>query len=283
MYLGPCRESDSNLLTTCLFPCSTCPADEAAAIFNTVFSNMTGIFLSPILILLYLGIDGDIDIPGTFTKLSIRVLLPLAVGQIIRQTMPPVVRIVKKNKYWFSKSSEYLLIYIIYTIFCTTFSGDSMSSLGNLFLMILYQFVLLCMVKVLSWYLLRLQFSDQPQICITGLFGCTHKTIAIGVPLINAIYEGNPNVGLYTLPLLVWYPMQLIIGSAAAPRLNAFVESEKKRLGIVDEISERVIAPAKATESKEFVVDEEQPALLASGSEPASEGVELTIDDVKKD
>lgn len=68
-----------------------------------------------------------------------------------------------------------------------------------------------------------------------GLYGCTHKTVAMGVPLINAIYEDNAAVGLYTLPLLIWHPMQLVIGTFLAPRLSAFVEREKERLGITDD------------------------------------------------
>ena len=52
----------------------------------------------------------------------------------------------------------------------------------------------------------------------------------MGVPLINAIYESNPNVGLYTLPLLIWHPMQLVIGSALAPRIADWVEREEDRL-----------------------------------------------------
>jgi len=63
-----------------------------------------------------------------------------------------------------------------------------------------------------------------------GLFGCTHKTVAMGVPLINAIFDDNPNLGLYTLPLLIWHPLQLVIGSFLVPRLNRFVNSEKERL-----------------------------------------------------
>jgi sodium/bile acid cotransporter 7 len=48
------------------------------------------------------------------------------------------------------------------------------------------------------------------------LFGGTHKTVAIGVPLINAIYEGSPYIGVYTLPLLIWHPMQLVVGTLLA-------------------------------------------------------------------
>ena len=65
---------------------------------------------------------------------------------------------------------------------------------------------------------------------VMGLFGCTYKSVAIGIPLINAIYEENPLVGFYTLPLLIWYPMQLIIGTFLSPRLSKFVEEEEERL-----------------------------------------------------
>lgn len=60
-------------------------------------------------------------------------------------------------------------------------------------------------------------------------------SVALGVPLINAIYETDPNLGSYTLPLLIWHPMQLVIGSFLAPRLLAFVQREKERLGIKDD------------------------------------------------
>lgn len=48
--------------------------------------------------------------------------------------------------------------------------------------------------------------------------------------MLNAIFESNPNVGLYTLPLLIWHPMQLVIGSALAPRIANWVEREENRL-----------------------------------------------------
>ena len=71
----------------------------------------------------------------------------------------------------------------------------------------------------------------------------------MGVPLINAIYESDPLVGLYTLPLLIWHPMQLLVGSSLAPRLQAFVKSEQERLGIVDEEVQEE-APSSAPDPK---------------------------------
>jgi sodium/bile acid cotransporter 7 len=54
----------------------------------------------------------------------------------------------------------------------------------------------------------------------------------MGVPLISAIYEKDPLVGLYTLPLLIWHPMQLVVGSFLAPKLFVWVKAEQERLGI---------------------------------------------------
>ena len=57
----------------------------------------------------------------------------------------------------------------------------------------------------------------------------------MGVPLITTIYDKDPNIGPYTLPLLIWYPMQLLICSFLIPPLRAFVKSRNQKLGIEPE------------------------------------------------
>jgi predicted Na+-dependent transporter len=98
---------------------------------------------------------------------------------------------------------------------------------------VFFQFVSLTSLTVVAWFSLKLLFPNKPKLRVMGLFGCTHKTVAVGIPLINAIYENNPSVGLFTLPLLIWHPMQLVIGTLLAPRLIAFVKREELRLGII--------------------------------------------------
>lgn len=62
----------------------------------------------------------------------------------------------------------------------------------------------------------------------------------MGVPMINAIYETDPNIGLLTLPLLIWHPMQLLMGSLVAPRIGVWSDLEKQRLGIFPALEEDV-------------------------------------------
>jgi len=204
--------------------------DEAAAIFNAAFGNLIGVFLSPALILGYLGVSGQINLGNVFFKLGLRVVLPIAIGQFLQKFVPPAKEFVKKYKKYFKKAQEYCLVFIVYTVFCKTFLNGSDVEVGDIFLMIALQFVMLSFVMVLAWTLLRILFRNEPKLQAMGLFGCTHKTVAMGVPLINAIYEDNPMVGLYTLPLLIWHPMQLVLGTAMAPRVAAYVKRRETEL-----------------------------------------------------
>jgi sodium/bile acid cotransporter 7 len=208
---------------------------EAAAIFNAAAGNMVGVFLSPVLILGYLGVTGDIDLLEVFYKLALRVVVPVIVGQLLQKNSEAVVHFVKTHKSKFKTAQQLCLVFIVYTVFCRTFEDGSDSSIGDIFLMILFQFIFLVALMVLAWFSLKLVFPNQPKLRVMGLFGCTHKTVAMGVPLINAIYESDPAVGLYTLPLLIWHPMQLVIGTFLAPKLANFIKREQERLGIVED------------------------------------------------
>ena len=67
-------------------------------------------------------------------------------------------------------------------------------------------FVFLLLIMAFSWPILKLLFNKEIGIRVMGFYGCHHKTVAMGLPLINAIYEDNPKLGMYALPLLLWHP-----------------------------------------------------------------------------
>jgi hypothetical protein len=95
-------------------------------------------------------------------------------------------------------------------------------------------FIILAFLMIVSWYALKVLFPNDPKLRVFGIFGCSQKSVATGIPLINAIYEGNPKIGLYILPLIIWHPMQLVFGSLLVPFLSKFVDREMERLGIVE-------------------------------------------------
>lgn len=118
--------------------------DEAAAIFNAAFGNLVGVFLSPVLILGYLGVTGDIDLLDVFYKLAVRVVAPVVVGQILQKTSKMVVDFVKKYKKHFKAAQQYCLVFIVYTVFSKTFMDESQSSIGDIFIMSKLSMVVVC-------------------------------------------------------------------------------------------------------------------------------------------
>jgi len=205
--------------------------DEAIAIFHAAFGNFVGVFLTPLLILFYTGTNASLNIQKTYLNLFFKVILPVFVGQLLQYFVPFVVRFAEKNKANFKMLQEWALVFIIYTTFSQTFySGQKGTSVKEVFIMIATILFILILLMTLAWYALKLLFRDKPKLRVMGLFGCTHKTVAVGVPLIQALYQQDPFIGLYTLPILVWHPMQLFLGSWLAPYLASFVEREEQRL-----------------------------------------------------
>lgn len=205
--------------------------DESLSIVNAAASNMIGVFLSPVLIVGYIGVKGDIDMVQVFYKLAVRVAVPVFLGQLLRNLIPQLAVFYGRNIFFFKRVAEYALVYIVYSVFCITFEdGRSDTSLLDIFLMILCVFFFLTFFSLSSWFSVGYLFKDQPEMRVMGLFGCTHKTIAMGIPVIKAIYGNTSTAGVYTLPILCWHPMQLMIGTFLAPRLAAYIERERKRL-----------------------------------------------------
>lgn len=50
------------------------------------------------------------------------------------------------------------------------------------------------------------------------------KTVALGIPIISAVYGSNKKAGLYALPLIIYHAEQILIGArgeSAAVRTRA--------------------------------------------------------------
>lgn len=207
-----------------------CHGDEAVAIFNEAISNMIGVFLSPLLIRGYLGKTSNADLPTIFWKLILRVLVPLVIGQMLRYLSTAVIEFRKRNDFWFGRAQKYLLVFVEYTIFCTTFKKHLGSGIGDALILVLVVFILQVFFLSLAWIISYYFYRDQPRLRIVGLFGPAAKTTSLGIPLILSLYQGNPRATIYTLPVLIWHPMLLIVGSIMTPCLRNWVDREVERV-----------------------------------------------------
>lgn len=208
--------------------------DEAAAILHSALGNFIGIFLSPILIVLYLpGATADVHLTEVFLDLTYKVIIPLIAGQLLHIFALPVRDFYFAHKKFFKKTQEWCLVYIVYTIFCRTFLKDNGGmGFGNIAIVIAFIFLLQTSLMTLSWYIMKIFFRDEPASRVMGTYGSVSKTIALGIPLILSIFGGSEFESFYTLPILIWHPMALVVGSTLVGRMRKFISSEKIRLGL---------------------------------------------------
>ncbi|KAI8479797.1 hypothetical protein Bbelb_424560 [Branchiostoma belcheri] len=59
--------------------------NEAAAIFNSALGSFLGIFVTPVLLLLFLGSPSAVPYSTIFGQLTLTVVVPLIVGQVVRR------------------------------------------------------------------------------------------------------------------------------------------------------------------------------------------------------
>jgi sodium/bile acid cotransporter 7 len=115
----------------------------------------------------------------------------------------------------------------VWNAFCNAFSsGLGLALNHSLVLLILLPILHLAslggLFKLFSLPFLKFSRSEA----VAAMFCSSHKTLAFGLPLINTIFEGNPNLAAYCAPLMFIHPLQMTLGSLLLPRISKYTSEE---------------------------------------------------------
>ena len=205
-------------IASCVIFTRAAGGNEAGALCNSVLGNLIGLIITPALLLLLLGTHGDAPITEVFKQLSVEVLLPLTVGQIIRLLAGERAVVFERLR----QIPSMCLPDLIFCVFCATFSATTAADTGrNIAVTICAVAILHGVLLGLSWWLSGLSvfgFSHADRIAV--LFCSTQKTIALGVPLLSILYEHHPQLAWLTLPLVCYHPLQLVVSGVLAARFQ---------------------------------------------------------------
>jgi sodium/bile acid cotransporter 7 len=175
--------------------------------------------VTPALLLLLLGTHGEAPISSVLGQLSLEVLLPLVVGQAVRLLARQRTAVFAQLR----QIPSMLLLYLIFCVFCATFSSPMPADAGrDIAIAVVGSALLHGLLLALGWWLagwraLRLDHASR----LAALFCATQKTIALGVPMLSILYGHHPDLAWLTLPLLCYHPLQLVAGGILAARLRA--------------------------------------------------------------
>jgi sodium/bile acid cotransporter 7 len=191
--------------------------NEALALCNTTLSNLLGVIATPLLIMAIADRSGSLDIGASIIQLLQDVVAPFAIGQLARR---PWQRLIGEPWPWLKQIPSCCVLLVGFLVFARSF-GSGAFSIGPA-LAIAGGACLLVYAGAIAgaWLWGRIGFWRFDGGDRTAMLFCgAQKTLAVGVPLIAILYKGSPDLALYTLPILLYHPLQLVVGAASAPRL----------------------------------------------------------------
>ncbi|XP_036043377.1 sodium/bile acid cotransporter 7 isoform X1 [Onychomys torridus] len=201
--------------------------NEAAAIFNSAFGSFLGIVVTPLLLLLFLGSSSSVPFTSIFSQLFVTVVVPLVIGQIVRRYIKDWL---ERKKPPFGAVSSSVLLMIIYTTFCDTFSNPHIDL--DKFSLVLILFIIVSIQ--LSFMLLTFIFSTRnnsgftPADTVAIIFCSTHKSLTLGIPMLKIVFAGHEHLSLISVPLLIYHPAQILLGSVLVPTIKSWMVSRQK-------------------------------------------------------
>ncbi|AUX86873.1 MULTISPECIES: bile acid:sodium symporter family protein [Acinetobacter] len=196
---------------------SVAKGNVASAVCSASFSNIIGMFITPVLVSVFIlgKSEHEFDPTSSIIQITLLLLLPFVLGQLFRPLVYPhmikVPRLVKS----FDQGSILMVVY-------GAFSSAVVAGLWNevswqtLLLLVLACSVFLTVIMLLAYYLPKVfGFNRKDQIAI--FFCSSKKTLASGVPMAQILFIGQP-LGMIVLPIMIFHQIQLMVCGIIANR-----------------------------------------------------------------
>lgn len=187
------------------------------ALVAATVSNMLGVLITPLLVMLVLPAAGAGSVGlGQLADVALQLLLPFILGQLSRRW---TAGFMKRHAKRIKTMDQLVICLVVYGAFSDFFAGGAwrMVSVRDLVGIIVVSLVLLAFMLWLTWKLGHwLGFNRGDQIAI--LFCGTKKSLATGVPMASVLFAGQA-VGLIVMPLMIFHQAQLMACSAIASRM----------------------------------------------------------------
>jgi len=199
---------------------SLAKGDLASAIFNASISSIIGIVVTPLwMSLIMVKSQPDFALAHTIGILCLQVLFPLILGLLVHRKLSNWTIKYKNNLQHFDQS---VILLIIYTSFCESFSNDQFSNFAVAELLKLGVLMLLFFLSV--FFLmnqLAILFGFKREERITVIFCGSKKSLVQGAVMGKVLFPNQAILGVVLLPLMIYHALQLLIGSTIAKSMGA--------------------------------------------------------------
>ncbi|BBX41000.1 bile acid:sodium symporter family protein [Mycobacterium simiae] len=190
----------------------------SAAIVSASLSNLLGIVLTPLLVVLLMNTGGAIRVDGgALRDIVVQLLLPFGAGQLAR---PWIAELLIRYGAVVKVVDRASILLVVYAAFSMGVVEGLWSSVDpwRLVLVFLVTLMLLAVVLAATAAIGRLTRLDRGD-AVVLLFCGSKKSLASGLP-IALVFFPAATVGLTMLPLMIYHQVQLVVCAVIASRLG---------------------------------------------------------------
>ena len=197
---------------------SVARGNVAAAVCAASASNFFGIFLTPVLVAVTLGVKGGGSPVGEAEAIALQLLAPFVAGQIARIWIAGWMIRHAKLVGLVDRGSILLVVYGAFSEAVVQGIWRKVSVLQLLWLAIICGALLAIVLSVTTYASRWLKFDKEDEIAI--VFCGSKKSLATGVPMASILFP-PASVGLIVLPLMLFHQLQLMACAVIAQRYAA--------------------------------------------------------------
>ncbi len=222
----------TGLLYLCLLPStvqssiaftSIARGNVAGAVVSASLSNLLGVFVTPLLVMLLMDTTGQATVSaGSILAIVLQLLLPFLAGQVLRGPLQVLMRHATVTKV-VDRGSVYLVVYAAFSDSMVEHVWGGVSPLSLLAVVVVCVAVL-ATVLALTTAASRLFGFDRGD-RIVMIFCGSKKSLASGLPMATVLFAGHP-IGLIVLPLMIFHQIQLFVCAWLAGRWERQAEAE---------------------------------------------------------
>jgi sodium/bile acid cotransporter 7 len=189
----------------------------SAAIVSASLSNILGIVLTPLLVVLLMNTGGAPRVDGTAIRDIVpQLLLPFGAGQLARRWIAGAIARYAALLKVVDRGSILLVVYTAFSMGMVEGIWGSVD-VWQLILLTIVAAVLLAVVLAITTLIGRLARLDRGD-AVVLLFCGSKKSLASGLPMALVFFPAA-TVGLTMLPLMIFHQIQLVVCAVIASRL----------------------------------------------------------------
>ncbi len=215
-----------------------------AAICSATLSNVLGVFITPLLVSLFLNTHGDLGSGGALAavkSIALQLLAPFILGDLCRPLLIGVLDRYKQVIAIVDRSSILLVVYTAFSAAVIEGIWGKLSGADLAAVLVLSAMILAIVVLATTWSGKLLGFERQDRIAL--VFCGSKKSLVSGVPMAGVLFPAAM-VGGVILPLMLFHQMQLMLCAVLARRYAAQSARIAAALAQVDQAAAAVAKEA---------------------------------------